>query len=74
MELHPLLSQLDSTDLERYTSECKGKLVDFLKDLGLSDALALQVLDEVWACILRNNSFIFLQYSDNQVFPGAGLN
>ena len=74
MELHPILSQLDNTDLERYTIECKGKLVDFLEGLGLSNALALQVLDDVQAYVLRNNSFLFLGYSDNQVFPGAGLN
>jgi hypothetical protein len=74
MELHPLLSQLDNTDLEQYMNECKGKLLDFLEELGLSNALALHLLDGVWAYVLRNNSFLFLEYADDQVFPGTGLN
>ena len=51
MELHPLLSQLDKTDLERYTNACKNDLIDFLEDLCLSNTLALQVLEEVRASI-----------------------
>lgn len=47
MELHPLLSQLEKTDLERYMDACKEDLIDFLEDLGLSNALALQVLEDV---------------------------
>jgi len=47
MELHPLLSQLDKTDLERYMNACKEDLMDFLEDLGLSNTLALQVLEDV---------------------------
>ena len=55
-------------------NECKGKLLDFLEDLGLNNALALYLLDYVWAYVLRNNSFLFIEDSDNQVFPGTGLN
>jgi len=47
MELHPLLSQLDKTDLERYMSACKEDLINFLEDLGLSNTLAVQVLEDV---------------------------
>lgn len=47
MELHPLLSQLEKTDLDRYMNACKEDLMDFLEDLGLSNALALQVLEDV---------------------------
>jgi DNA polymerase III alpha subunit (gram-positive type) len=47
MELHPLLSQLDKTDLERYMTACKDDLMNFLEDLGLSNNLALQVLEDV---------------------------
>ena len=35
MELHPLLSQLDKKDRERYMIACKNDLIDFLEDLGL---------------------------------------
>jgi len=51
MELHPLLSQLDNSDLERYMDACKEDLIDFLEDLGLSNTLALQVLEDVRASI-----------------------
>lgn len=51
MELHPLLSQLDETDLERYMNACKEDLIDFLEDLGLSNDLALQVLEDVQASL-----------------------
>jgi hypothetical protein len=51
MELHPLLSQLDNSDLERYMNACKEDLIDFLEDLGLSNTLALQVLEDVRASI-----------------------
>ncbi|MDQ1251829.1 MAG: hypothetical protein QG646_940 [Euryarchaeota archaeon] len=47
MELHPLLSQLEKTDLDRYMNACKEDLMDFLEDLGLNNALALQVLEDV---------------------------
>jgi hypothetical protein len=51
MELHPLLSQLDNTDLERYMNACKEDLINFLEDLGLNNNLALQVLEDVRASI-----------------------
>jgi hypothetical protein len=51
MELHPLLSRLEKTDLERYMNACKDDLIDFLEDLGLSNILALQVLEDVRASI-----------------------
>ncbi len=51
MELHPLLSQLDNTDLERYMNACKEDLINFLEDLGLNDNLALQVLEDVRASL-----------------------
>lgn len=51
MELHPFLSQLDRKDLERYMNACKDDLWDFLENLGLSDALALQVLEDVRASL-----------------------
>ena len=70
MELHSLLSQMDNTNLEQYMNECKGKLLDFLEDLGLSNAQALYLLDYVWAYVLRNNGFLFIEYSDNQLSPG----
>jgi hypothetical protein len=47
MELHPLLSQLEKNDLERYVNACKNDFIDFLEDLGLSNTLALQVLEDV---------------------------
>jgi hypothetical protein len=51
MELHPLLSQLDKTDLDRYMNACKEDLIDFLEDLGLNNALALKVLEDVQASL-----------------------
>lgn len=51
MELHPLLSRLEKTDLERYMNACKDDLLNFLDDLGLSNTLALQVLEDVRASI-----------------------
>jgi DNA polymerase III alpha subunit (gram-positive type) len=51
MELHPLLSRLEKTDLERYMNACKDDLINFLDDLGLSNTLALQVLEDVRASI-----------------------
>jgi DNA polymerase III alpha subunit (gram-positive type) len=51
MELHPLISQLDNNDLERYMNACKEDLMNFLEDLGLSDNLAAQILDDVRASI-----------------------
>ena len=47
MELHPLLSQLEETDLERYMNACKEDVMNFLDDFGLSNTLALQVLGDV---------------------------
>jgi len=47
MELHPLLSRLEKNDLELYVNACKDDLIDFLEDLGLSNTLALQVLEDV---------------------------
>jgi hypothetical protein len=47
MEPHPLLSRLEKTDLERYMNACKDDLIDLLEDLGLSNTLALQVLEDV---------------------------
>jgi hypothetical protein len=51
MELHPLLSQLDLENIERYMNACKADLIDFLEDLGLNNALALQVLIDVQASL-----------------------
>ena len=51
MELHPLLSRLEETDLKQYMNACKDDLIDFLEDLSLSNTLALQVLDDVRASI-----------------------
>lgn len=51
MELHPLLSQLDKSDLDRYMNACKEDLIDFLEDLGLNNALALKVLEDVQASL-----------------------
>jgi hypothetical protein len=47
MEIHPLLYKLDKKDFERYMNACKDDLLDFLEDLGISNVLALQVLEEV---------------------------
>jgi acetylornithine deacetylase/succinyl-diaminopimelate desuccinylase-like protein len=74
MEFRLYPSQTDNTDFEQHKRECKELIVTFLEDLGLSDDLIMQVLDDVWAHILRNNSFLFLGHSDNQMLPGAGLN
>ena len=51
MKLHPLLFRLEKTDLERYMNACKDDLINFLDDLGLSNTLALQVLEDVRASI-----------------------
>jgi hypothetical protein len=51
MELHPLLSRLEKTDLEQYMDACKADVMNFLEELGLSDTLALQVLEDVRASI-----------------------
>jgi predicted transcriptional regulator len=51
MELHPLLSRLEKTDLERYVNACKDDVINFLEDLGLSSTLALKVLEDVRASI-----------------------
>lgn len=64
MELHPFLSQLDKKDLERYVNACKDDLWDFLENLGLSDALTLQVLEDVRTAILKNDTFLFLRPSN----------
>jgi hypothetical protein len=64
MELHPFLSQLDKKDLERYMNACKDDLWDFLENFGLSDALVLQVLEDVRSSILKNDTFLFLRPSD----------
>lgn len=61
MELHPFLSQLDKKDLERYMNACKDDLWDFLENLGLNDAQVLQVLEDVRASILKNDTFLFLR-------------
>ena len=53
MELHPFLSQLEQTDLERYVNTCKDDVIDFLEDLCLSNTLALQVLEDVRASISK---------------------
>ena len=64
MELHPFLSQLDRKDLERYMNACKDDLWDFLDNLGLNDALVLQVLDDVRGSLLKNDTLIFSSPSD----------
>ena len=64
MELHPFLSQLEQKDLERYMNACKEELWDFLENLGLSDALTLQVLEDVRASLLKNCNSLFLKPSD----------
>ena len=51
MELHPLLSRLEKTDLERYVNAYKDDMINFLEDLGLSNTLALKVLEDVRASI-----------------------
>ena len=74
MELHPLVSQLDKKELEKHINECKANLLDFLEDLSLSEDLTLNVLDSVWLQVLKDNSYIFMEHSDNQAILGAGLN
>jgi hypothetical protein len=74
MELHPLISHLDKKDFERHINECKINLLDFLEDLGLSEDLTLHVFDSVWVQVLIDNSYIFMEHSDNQAILGAGLN
>ncbi|MDQ1251634.1 MAG: hypothetical protein QG646_742 [Euryarchaeota archaeon] len=64
MELHPFLAKLDKKDLERYMNACKDDLWDFLDNFGLSDALVLQVLEDVRSSILKNETFLFLRPSD----------
>lgn len=64
MELHPFLSQLEQKDLERYMNACKDELWDFLENLGLSDALTLQVLEDVRTSLLKNCNSLFLSPSD----------
>jgi hypothetical protein len=64
MELHPFLSQLEKKDLERYMNACKDDLWDFLDNLGLSDALVLQVLENVRSSLLKNDTLIFSNPSD----------
>ena len=64
MELHPFLSQLDKKDLERYVNACKDDLWDFIENLGLSNALALQVLDDVRASLQKRDTFVFVKSSD----------
>lgn len=60
MELHPLLSQLDKKDFERYVTACKYDLMDLLEDLGLNDTLALQILEDVRSSLLINDAILFL--------------
>ena len=64
MELHPFLSQLDKKDLERYMNACKDDLWDFLDNLGLSDALVLQVLEDVRSSLLKNDTLLFSSPTD----------
>jgi hypothetical protein len=64
MELHPFLSQLDKRDLERYMNACKDDLWDFLENFGLSDALTLQVLEDVRTALMKNDTFLFLRPSN----------
>ena len=66
MELHPLLSKLDKKDRERYVIACKNDLIDFLEDLGLSNGLALQVLEDVRTSLLNNNSLSDFHYFHKQ--------
>jgi hypothetical protein len=64
MELHPLLSQLDKKDFERYMTACKEDLIVLLEDLGLNNDLALQVLVDVGASLLNNDTFLLLRPFD----------
>ncbi|MGE5465526.1 MAG: hypothetical protein ACM3QR_00455 [Syntrophothermus sp.] len=47
IELHHLLSELDSKDFEKYLNACKEDLKDFLEDLGLNNTQTLQLLEDV---------------------------
>ena len=58
MELHPLLSQLDKKDLEQYMAACKDDIMNLLRDLGLNNDLAMQVLVDVGTALLDNNTFL----------------
>lgn len=64
MEMHQFLSQLDKKDLERYMNACKDDLWDFLENFGLSDALTLQVLEDVRTALLKDDTFLFLRPSE----------
>ena len=64
MELHPIISMLDKKDLERYMDSCKSDLWDFLENLGLSNALTLQVLEEVRTALLIKETSLYLKPSD----------
>jgi hypothetical protein len=64
MEIHPFISLLDKKDLERYLNSCKNDLWNYLENLGLSDALTLEVLEEVRAALLINDTFLSLKPSD----------
>lgn len=64
MELHPFISLLDKKDLDRYMNSCKNDLWDFLENLGLSNALTLQVLEEVRTSLLINDTSLYLKPSD----------
>lgn len=67
MELHPIISMLDKKDLERYMDSCKSDLWDFLENLGLSNALTLQLLEEVRTALLINDTSLYLKPSDISV-------
>lgn len=67
MELHPIISMLDKKDLERYIDSCKSDLWDFLENLGLSNALTLQLLEEVRTALLINDTSLYLKPSDISV-------
>lgn len=69
MELHPLLSRLEKTDLEQYMDACKADVMNFLEELGLSDTLALQVLEDVSFNILKNIIFAFMGLRAVKLFP-----
>ena len=64
MELHPLLSQLQKKDFEQYITACKEDLIVLLEDFGLNDDLALQVLVDVGASLLNNDTFLLLRPFD----------
>jgi hypothetical protein len=64
MELHPIISMLDKKNLERYVDSCKIDLWDFLENLGLSNALALRVLEEVRTALLIDDDSLYLKPSD----------